>query len=104
MSDRLGEMKEMKEIGDRMRFVYHAPSRGLLGFRNDMTNKTRGTATINSTFSHYDKVNMANFSKLNKGKLVSMETGSTTGYSLMNIEQRGNLFIGANEEVYEKRR
>jgi len=101
MSNRKGEMKDYKDIGNRSRLTFHAPSRGLMGFRHEVVSATRGSAVVNSSFSHYDKVNPKDFSGLTTGKLVSMETGKTTGYSLMSIEERGQLFVHVNEEVYE---
>jgi len=101
MSNRKGEMIGYKDIGDRSRLTFQVPSRGLMGFRHEAMSATRGSAVVSSTFSHFDKVNPADFKGLANGKLVSMETGKTTGYSLMSIEERGALFIGQNEEVYE---
>ena len=101
MSNRKGNMIEFKDIGNRSRLVFHAPSRGLMGFRHEVISATRGSATVNSTFSHYDHVNLTEFSGLKKGKLVSMETGKTTGYSLTAVEERGVLFVGIQEDVYE---
>ena len=47
----------------------------MIGCRNELISATRGSATVNSMFSHYEKVNLADFAGLKKGKLVSMETG-----------------------------
>ena len=101
MSNRKGVMMEFKDIGNRSRLIFHAPSRGLIGFRYEVLSATRGNATVNSTFSHYDTVNASEFLGLKKGKLVSMETGKTTGYALTMVEERGSLFVGVGEEVYE---
>eukprot|EP01041_Mallomonas_annulata_P007957 gene7957-16290_t len=101
MSNRKGNLIEFKEIGNRSRLVFHGPSRGLLGFRHEVLSATRGNATVNSAFSHYDTVKRSDFAGLKKGKLVSMETGKTTGYALSAIEERGVLFVGVGEEVYE---
>jgi GTP-binding protein len=73
----------------------------MLGFRHEIMSATRGNATINSTFSKYDKVDITSFSGLKKGKLVSMESGKSTGYALMSVEERGKLFVSTGEEVYE---
>lgn len=100
MSARKGNMVEFKDIGNRSRLVFSAPSRGMMGFRNEIMSATRGSATVNSTFSHYDTVNANEFNMLKKGKLVSMETGKTTGYSLMTVGERGQLFVGVQEDVY----
>jgi GTP-binding protein len=92
---------EFKDIGSRSRMIFHAPSRGLIGFRYEVLSATRGNATVNSTFSHYDTINLSDFIGLKKGKLVSMETGKTTGYALTMVEERGSLFVGVGEDVYE---
>jgi GTP-binding protein len=101
MSDRKGVMVEFKTIGTRARLIFQVPSRGMMGFRHTVMNLTRGDAVVNSTFSHYDKVNPRDFGGLKKGKLVSMEAGKATGYSLMPLEERGQLFISVGDEVYE---
>lgn len=101
MSNRKGNLAEFKDIGNRSRLTFHAPSRGLMGFRYEIMSATRGNATVNSSFSHYDTVNMTEFATLKKGKLVSMENGKTTGYALSMVEERGHLFVGIGEEVYE---
>lgn len=72
-----------------------------MGFRNEIMSATRGSATVNSSFHDYGKVNVTDFSGLKKGKLVSMESGTSTGYALMAVEERGQLFVGVGESVYE---
>ena len=102
MSNRKGSLIEFKDIGNRSRMIFQAPSRGLMGFRHEIISATRGSATVNSIFSHYQEVEKASaFSGLKKGKLVSMDTGKTTGYSLMAVQERGQLFVGVGEDVYE---
>ena len=86
---------------DKLRIIFKVPSRGLLGFRHEALNATRGTATINSTFSHYEKVKQIDFAGLKRGKLVSMATGVSNAYALDMIQERGQLFIGPGEKVYE---
>ena len=73
----------------------------MMGFRHEIVSASRGNATVNSIFSKYDKVGASNFSGLRKGKLVSMYTGKATGYSLMTVQERGSLFVGSGDEVYE---
>ena len=60
-----------------------------------------GSATVNSIFSHYDVVKPSDFAGLKKGKLVSMATGKSSGFALDLIQERGALFIGLQEDVYE---
>merc|ERR1711939_974285 len=100
MSNREGNMIEFKDIGNRCRMVYHVPSRGLIGFRYQIVNATRGNSTVNTLFSHYDEVK-GDFYGLRKHKIISMETGKTTAYALESVQERGALFVGPGEEVYE---
>jgi GTP-binding protein len=101
MSNRKGSLLEFRDIGNRTRMVFTVSSRGMMGFRSEIIGATRGSATVNSIFSHYDTVNASDFAGLKRGKLVSMESGKTTGYALMMVEERGQLFVGVGEEVYE---
>jgi len=100
MSNRKGNLTEFKDIGQRARLIFHTPSRGLMGFRHEIMSATRGNATVNSAFSHYAYVNKQDFAGLQRGKLVSTETGKTTGYALTSVEERGSLFVGVGEDVY----
>lgn len=101
MSNRKGNMVEFKDIGNRSRLTFVTPSRGMMGFRHEVMSATRGSATVNSVFSHYDVVKASEFSGLKKSKLVSMDTGKTTPFALDMVQERGFLFVGAGEEVYE---
>jgi GTP-binding protein len=101
MSNRKGVLKEFKELGDKSRLIFHAPSRGLLGFRNEVMGATRGNATVNSAFSHYAPFPHNQLTGLKKGKIVSMETGKAIPYALATVEERGELFIKPGDEVYE---
>lgn len=101
MSSRGGAMIEFKDIGNKARMIYQAPSRGLLGFRHEIVNATRGNVTINSIFSHYDEVPKLDMYGLMKSKIVSANSGKTTAYALNMTEERGQLFVGPGEQVYE---
>lgn len=101
LSNRKGTTMEFKDIGNRTRMVFSVPSRGMMGFRTEIVNATRGNATVNSSFSHYDKVNPTDFSGLKRSKLVSMESGTSTGYALTSVNERGSLFVGVGEDIYE---
>lgn len=101
MSNRKGQMKEFRDISNRCRMIFEVPSRGMMGFRHEVLTLTRGNATVNSIFSHYDEVSRSDFYGLRKGKLVSMDSGKATGYALMGIAERGTLFVDVGEDVYE---
>lgn len=80
---------------------YEIATRGIIGLKNVLQTKTRGTAIINHVFDEYALVEDVDFSVSSHGSLVSIESGVSTAYALSNAELRGELFIGANEEVYE---
>ena len=76
------------------------PTRGLIGFETDLVNLTRGLGSMSHLFREYgpfkgDILNRAN------GVLVAIEAGLATAYALNNVQERGKLFIGPQEEVYE---
>lgn len=101
MSNRGGVMMEFKDIGNKARMVYQAPSKGLLGFRYELVTATRGNVTINSIFSHYGEAPKLSMFGLMKSKIVATGSGRTTSYALNMTEERGQLFVGAGEQVYE---
>ena len=103
--ERLGpkkaELKHMEPLkNDRMRMEFEVPSRGLLGFRSQFLTDTRGTGLFNCNFHGY-KPYKGDMTTRNKGAIVSMELGTTTGYALNNIQERGTLFVGPAQIVYE---
>ena len=91
----------LQDISGRVRMIFSAPSRALLGFRHEVISATRGNATVNTAFSKYEAVDLSSYVGVRKSKLVSCDTGKTTGYALMTVEERGQLFVGVGEEVYE---
>jgi GTP-binding protein len=79
--------------------MFKTPSRGLLGFRSELINDTRGTALFRSQFMEYD--DHAGAVKKNlKGAIVSTAQGMTTGYALRDVEEKGHLFVGINTPTY----
>ena len=90
---------EPNEAGTEFTFFAKMPTRSLLGMKSILITATKGTVVMNNVFEGYKPI--ANFTaNTNHGSIISTETGSSSGYSLCNIQQRGNLFIGPNEEVY----
>ncbi|HWL53369.1 MAG TPA: translational GTPase TypA [Chthoniobacteraceae bacterium] len=77
-----------------------APTRGLIGFETDLVNATRGHGIMSHLFKEYAPHKGDIPTRIN-GVLVSMEGGVSTAYALEMIQERGRLFIGAQEEVYE---
>jgi GTP-binding protein len=101
MALRKGRMTEMKMDGSgRVRLYFRVPSRGLIGFRGEFLNDTRGQGLLNTLFDGYDE--WAGFiqSRVN-GSLVSDRLGEATTYALYHLQPRGRLFIGPQTPVYE---
>ncbi len=97
---RKGEMLDMSPRGDRMHIVFHIPTRGLFGYRNEFLTDTRGEGIINSIFFGYTPYR-GEISKRTTGSLVAYENGKTTSYGIYNVQDRGIMFVVASQEVYE---
>ncbi len=97
---RKGVMTAMVPDGNYVRVEYMVPTRGLLGYRTELINDTRGEGTIVRTFDHYEKFKGEIPQRLN-GVLISNDEGEAIAYSLNSLESRGTLFIGPGEKVYE---
>ncbi len=76
------------------------PTRGLIGFESDLVNLTRGLGSMSHLFKEYGPHKGEILSRGN-GVLVAMESGVSTSYALNNVQERGRLFLGPQEEVYE---
>jgi GTP-binding protein len=81
------------------KLVYTLPTRALIGLRNDLLTKTKGTVIMNSLVTGTQPVGQ-NLEQLRNGVLIAFETGTTTPYSLQNAEARGTIFVGPAEKVY----
>ena len=101
LSGRKGELVEMHPQGDtRMRLEFRMPSRGLFGYRSEFLSATRGEGIMNTIFDGYGEYK-GDLPTRTTGSLISFETGTAVTYGLYNAQERGTLFIGAGEEVYE---
>jgi GTP-binding protein len=97
-----GELANMVPDGKgRVRLDYVMPSRGLIGFRTEFLTSTQGTGLLYSVFSHYGPKKTGEYGQRTNGVLVSNGTGKALGYALFNLQERGRLFIGPGEAVYE---
>lgn len=97
-----GELQNMMPDGKgRVRLDYIIPSRGLIGFRTEFMTATSGTGLLHHVFDHYGQVKPGSFGARQNGVMVSNATGKALAYSLFNLQERGRLFIGPGEEVYE---
>ena len=98
---RRGDLTEMKPAGvGKTRIVAHVPSRGLIGYQGEFMTDTRGTGVLNRIF-HGWAPHKGAIEGRRVGVLISMENGVSVAYALWNLEERGKLFIGAQEQVYE---
>lgn len=99
---RKAELTNMEPDGKgRVRLEFMAPSRGLIGFRSHFLTMTSGSGIMTSIFDHYGLVKLGEVAKRQNGVLVSMTKGKTLAFGLFNLQERGRLFMGAGNEVYE---
>jgi len=97
---RKGRMDDLRQLGgDRQRAEFIVPSRGLIGYRNDFLNDTRGTGVMNTLFEGWNRW-AGDISYRKNGALVSDRQGKTTTYALFNIQPRGILFFGPQVDIY----
>jgi GTP-binding protein len=99
---RKGEMVDMvhNENG-QVRLVFMVPSRGLIGYRTEFMSLTRGYGILNHSFDHYAPAQSGQVGGRRQGVLISMETGKATAYGIMQLEDRGTIFVEPGTEVYE---
>ena len=101
ISQRRGEMQDMRATGaGKTRLVFHAPSRGLIGYHGEFLTDTRGTGVMNRMFHDYAAYKGAIEGRRN-GVLVSTSDGESVAYALWYLEERGRLFIIPGTRVYE---
>ncbi|QLH13718.1 translational GTPase TypA [Paracoccus pantotrophus] len=99
--DRKGEMVDMRPAGTgKTRIVAHVPSRGLIGYHGEFMTDTRGNGVLNRIFHGWAPYKGA-IQGRRQGVLISMEDGVSVAYALWNLEERGKMFIGAQEQVYQ---
>lgn len=102
LGQRRAMMQDMRSNDtDRVRLEYQIATRGLIGFRSAFLAMTSGTGIMTSVFSHYGKLLEGTIGKRTNGVLVSMHSGKSIAFALFNLQSRGRLFIGPNEDVYE---
>jgi GTP-binding protein len=83
-----------------VRLDYLVPARGLIGFRTELLTETRGTALLHHVFERFEPW-AGTIRARTRGSLVADRQGPTTGYSLLSLQERGQLFVGPGTEVYE---
>ena len=99
---RKGDLTNMQPDGrGRVRLDYVIPSRGLIGFRTDFLTATSGAGLMYHTFDRYGPLKPGTIGQRTNGALISIGEGTSLGYALFNLQERGRLFIGPGEDVYE---
>ena len=101
MNVRKGRMTEMKmDTGGRVRLYFRVPSRGLIGFRGEYLNDTRGQGLLNTLFDGYDE--FAGFIQTRtNGSLIADRSGEATTYAIYHLQPRGRMFVSPQTLVYE---
>ena len=97
---RKGQMVDLSEENGYSRIVYKVPTRGLLGYRSEFINDTRGEGTMVRRIDGYEPYKGEIMQRAN-GAMISTETGKAMTYALWNLQERGTLFISPQTEVYE---
>lgn len=101
LSERKAEMVEMKQSGvGRTRMVFHAPTRGLIGYQGELMTDTRGTAIMNRVFLEYAEYK-GKIQGRRTGTLIAMDKGEAVAFALWNLEDRGPMMIHPGDKVYQ---
>jgi GTP-binding protein len=101
MALRKGRLEQMVDHGTGwIRMEYIVPARGLIGFRTEFLTETRGTGLLHHIHERYEPWH-GELRTRPTGSLVADRSGSTTGFALANLQERGTMFVGPGTEVYE---
>ena len=97
-----GELKDIVPDGmGRVRLDYIIPSRGLIGFRTEFLTATQGTGLLYHIFDHYGLLKSGEFGQRINGVMIANGNGKALAYAIFNLQERGRMFIGHGDEVYE---
>jgi len=97
---RKGQMIDIQDEGSYTKIIYHVPTRGLLGYRSEFINDTKGEGVMVRKFIEYEPF-VGEIAQRPNGALISMAAGKAMTYALWNLQDRGQLFITPQTEVYE---
>ena len=101
LGTRKGELLDMVNNGNgQVRLVFSVPSRGLIGYSTEFLTITRGYGIINHSFDRYEPVVPGQIGGRRQGVLVSLETGKASSYGILQIEDRGTIFVEPGTEIY----
>lgn len=102
MGARKGEMLDMINNGNgQVRLIFNVPARGLIGYSTEFLTLTRGYGILNHTFDSYQPMQQGQVGGRRQGVLVSMENGKASTYGIMQVEDRGVIFVEPGTEIYE---
>jgi len=101
MNRRKGKLIELKDTGkNKKRLIFHAPTRGLMGYSSRFLTLTKGTGVINRIFHSYGKYS-GDMEGRRNGALISMENGKAVAFAIFNLQARGEMFVTHNDPIYE---
>ena len=101
MNKRKGKLIDLKDTGkNKKRLIFHAPTRGLMGYTSKFLTLTKGTGVINRMFHSYGDFTGEMEGRRN-GALISMETGKAVAFAIFNLQARGEMLVTHNDPVYE---
>jgi len=102
LGERRGELRDMLPDGrGRIRLDFVIPARGLIGFQTEFRTMTAGSGIMHHVFDHYGPYRPGAIGSRSSGALISNAAGKAVAYALFNLQDRGRLFIGPGEAVYE---
>ncbi|MDT9587228.1 MAG: translational GTPase TypA [Candidatus Arsenophonus melophagi] len=102
LDKRQGELYDISsDAQGRVRLNYIIPSRGLIGFRTEFLSITSGRGIFHATFSHYDDIRTGEIGQRKNGVMISNCQGKAVAYALYSLQNRGKLFLGHGDEIYE---
>nr|WP_295974680.1 translational GTPase TypA [uncultured Bacillus sp.] len=102
MGFRKGELLDMINNGNgQVRLIFNVPARGLIGYTTEFLTLTRGFGIINHSFDSYQPMQQGQVGGRRQGVLVSMENGKASTYGIMQVEDRGIIFVDPGTEIYE---
>ena len=100
MNRRKGKLIDLKDTGkNKKRLIFHAPTRGLMGYTSRFLTLTKGTGVINRIFHSFGKYS-GDMEGRRNGALISMENGKAVAFAIFNLQARGEMFVTHNDPVY----
>jgi len=100
MSERFGELRRIETVDRTVFLEFVVPTRGLFGFRNLFLTETKGLGVLNHSFLEFAP-DRGHWQERERGSLVACESGLTLMYALLNLQDRGELFVGPSTSVYK---